>query len=327
MSMTMLNRRSIERMFWVLSLTLLSSCVQAPRLAFKGPTPQPISEAEESRAAITAVVARSMSTPPNPPPVPPRKEPFELVAELQSVTDYVNFAHGDQAALIKAIQNTPGGRADTSYTWILVQDLDGDGQPEYLVSFPVYRLPTLGARAAGWARPLGQDEQPGFYCERPSFCYHLVVLFTLSGDLLVPRAGISPGGVLVWSEAPNLLAVQDLTSDGQPEVVIRENHGMGADIAYVGGWLNGMWTHDLLLLGVGSLALQDDNGNGLTEIQVGEHGLVANDPSTCLYRRQVFEWFPAVGSSEYGWVQLEEHQQIWPNGDCPGWETWLASGP
>lgn len=130
------------------------------------------------------------------------------MAATYHVTHLINRTGADETAYLA--QLTAWGIRDHEHIWLRQVDLDGDGQDEVLLTYPMV------------VQPAG-DDQPVSMCLLAD-CRRLLFLFEENAGVYLPviRSGDWELGENPFKNRPSLFAVDDINADGRIEVVLME---------------------------------------------------------------------------------------------------------
>jgi len=114
-------------------------------------------------------------TPPQPPPIKevnynagPQNDSEWMPAYIQTVTDLMNYADGNQKLYLQYIESwVPTVLKYSPDDWFLEEDFDNDGQAEWLVSIPIRFAPDGIERCGFWVSHYG-------YCPRFFFIFEKI---------------------------------------------------------------------------------------------------------------------------------------------------------
>lgn len=172
------------------------------------------------------------------------------ITYIQAATDLMNSTNANQGLFLNYVDTWSHIRdlvaARWERTWFLKNDFDNDGQPEWLVSVPVY-----------------SENGPTFCCSQ------IMILFEKMDGLYHPVYYQADGGHNIWWQ---LLHVADLNQDGSLEVVTSRTicgSGCGYDLD-IGAWDGQHWKTykvDPQLVPTG-VSFFDTDHNGTTEIVI-----------------------------------------------------------
>ncbi len=168
-------------------------------------------------------------------------------ANLQAITDLVNFTDGDRDLFLKYVESwsTPDRYYSIGAVWLLRDDFDGDGQPEVLASTLAY---------------LDSKEMP--CCER------FIMLFDRAGGVYRP---VHLDTQFEFHAYTDLLLEQDLNRDGYLEVVWRTvscGTACGQSLV-IGTWDGRAWTGHYIqsvYTNQNQVSFLDVDGDGKTEV-------------------------------------------------------------
>lgn len=164
---------------------------------------------------------------------------------IQAVTDAINFTNAEPKLYVELIESwKPKERYSMiGGAWILKNDFDNDGQPEWLVSTPVFF----------------NNEQ--LYC-----CGQLLVLFEKVGSMYQP---MHYDWKFEHGDITKVVLVNDLNDDGYSEIVFRTvSCGTACgQLLTVATWDGKKWTNRFIQSVPTSLiSFIDRNNDGKTEI-------------------------------------------------------------
>lgn len=158
----------------------------------------------------------------------------DLAAYLQAATLHatrlVNQVDGDEATYLA--QLAAWGIHDTEYTWLRHIDVDDDGQPEILMTYPLVYRPVSSADAVS----------PCYLSD----CRRLLIVFEEMFGRYWPTVylGRLETGDYPFKNRPTLFAVDDINADGRTEVVLRQDwqgaHTAGVTLTVL-RWNGGVW--------------------------------------------------------------------------------------
>jgi hypothetical protein len=191
--------------------------------------------------------------PDQPLPFPPvwlggENTPGYLVAATYHVTRLINQVGADEAAYLAQLAAWGLPATETEYVWLRHVDLDGDGQQEVLLTYPLVYQPSGVVDAVS-------------VCLRAD-CRRLFFLFEEKGGFYWPA--IHPGrwelGADSLKNRPSIFAVGDINADGRTEVVLMEEwqgaHTEGVNLTVLRwtgaaweeiGWLTQSYSHVRLI--------------------------------------------------------------------------------
>jgi hypothetical protein len=123
--------------------------------------------------------------------------PNWVTDHIQAATDLMNFTHADEKSFVKYVDAWTSDIYSLHWerTWFLKNDLDHDGQFEWLVSIPAY------------------NESPQIFC-----CQQIMILFEKQGDVYQPvyfKVERSGSYHVIWQ----ILQISDLNQNGYLDVV------------------------------------------------------------------------------------------------------------
>ncbi len=250
----------------------------APPTVTASPTPTPPKDALVPPGPFTPPPPGFDPTPP-PPPDPAADDPDPWVRDyIELVTAMLNSDQSVQAVLdVLTTWAAPSEEARTEiepFVWARAADLDGDGVDEWLLSLPIP----------------GEDYA---FMWLPTY----LVIFDTDQDLFIPRSVIRGArAYAVTAHQPTLRMIEDITNDGQTEVLIEEAW-CGAHTCFtgltVGRWDGARW-HDLaaepIYQAYSDLTIADRDGDGALEFIM--HGGTFGSLGAGLQRAHtwVFAW-------------------------------------
>lgn len=177
--------------------------------------------------------------------------PAWITGHIQAATDLMNFTHADQKSFVKYV-DTWGPDVQSSRwrtTWLLKNDLDHDGQPEWLASIPIY------------------TEDPELCCAQ------MMIVFEKKGDVYQPVYYKKSDGSAFHGNWQTL-QVSDLNRNGYLDVVTSTTTcGVACSTTLnIGEWNGQKWQdyNGFYIGGNGTnqVLFMDVDGNGTTEIIV-----------------------------------------------------------
>lgn len=194
---------------------------------------------------------------PTPPPIPDigsllstgqidnfAADPTYVTSLIKATTDLMNYTNANQNLFNQYVDTwAPEGRFWFGATWLLEKDIDGDGNPEWLSSVPMYYQPA-----------------------EPRCCSQLIILFEKVDGVYHP---VHFTEKLSNNHPTKVLLIDDLDNDGHSEIVVRRVYcgsGCGLDL-YVFKWDGENWTEDIIrTLMTDIISFIDYNNDGKTEI-------------------------------------------------------------
>ncbi|HNE06348.1 MAG TPA: VCBS repeat-containing protein, partial [Anaerolineales bacterium] len=208
---------------------------------------------------------------PTPPPIPDvgsllfstgeihnfAADPTYVTSLIKATTDLMNFTNANQKLFTQYVDTwAPEGRYWFGATWLLEHDFDGDGNPEWLSSVPMYYQPP-----------------------EPRCCSQLIILFEKDEGIFHPVHFIEK---LSTKNATKVLLVDDLDNDGLSEIVVRRVYcgtWCSMDI-YVFKWDGEIWTEDSISTVMPDIiSFIDYNNDGKTEIALNYFTIYKLDSS------------------------------------------------
>lgn len=231
---------------------------------------------------LSEVSARGL--PDNWTPTPPPLVDFSPAwiwapAYIQAATDVMNFTNGDQKLFLQYVESwTPQDRPSmVGSAWLLKDDFDHDGQPEWLASIPVYFL------------------DRGTPC-----CSQVILFFEKIGNTYQPMH-FDHYGYYDWisehNEITKAVLVDDLNNDGFKEIVFRTVSCGTACTQYlsIGMWNGKKWTDYQRISTVqtydNQISFIDLDDNGTTEIIIDYSTQYKLDSSYPMRRAtDIYEW-------------------------------------
>lgn len=230
-------------------------------------------------SACQPIVAPSQQQP-FPPAWQATEDPAAYVqAATVHATLLVNQADGDEAAYLT--QLAAWGVHDTEYTWLRHIDVDDDGQPEILLTYPLFYRPGDTADAVS-------------PCDH-SDCRRLFFIFEDNAGRYWPAPHLMDlsNGAAPYQNRPSLFAADDINADGHTEVVLREDwqgaHTAGVTLTVL-RWNGAAWAEiGWMTQSYSDVRLIDIEGDGPREFvfyggTVGSAGAGFQRKSTDIYK-------------------------------------------
>lgn len=245
-------------------------------------TPEPTSTVAPTASPSLELTATFTPLPPAfdptpPPPVDPAADDFEdqLRAYVQLVADMLNAGYSFEEVLdtLAAWSMPEGAQERDANIWHVMQDVDGDGTEEGVVSLP---LPGIGCGA--------------------TFCPRTVVVLERSGDRFSPGTIIPSDAGMLMLGSPMLRFTEDINADGQTEIVLEEQ-SCGAHTCFtlliIGHWDGTTWydlTADPIDQAYADLTIEDRDDDGILEFAMT--GGTSGSAGAGLQRRHtlIFDW-------------------------------------
>jgi hypothetical protein len=207
--------------------------------------------------------------------------PGYLVAATYHVTRLINQVGADEAAYLAQLAAWGLPATESESVWLRHVDLDGDGQQEVLLTYPLVYQPSGAVDAVSVC--LLAD------------CRRLFFLFEEKGGFYWPA--IHPGkwelGADPLKNRPSIFAVDDINTDGRTEVVLMEKwqgaHTEGATLTVL-RWTGAAWEEiGWLTQSHSHVRLVDIEGDGPQEFvlyggTVGSAGAGFQRKSTDIYK-------------------------------------------
>jgi len=170
--------------------------------------------------------------------------PKQLPAYIQSVTDLMNYANGDEKIYFQYIESWVPQTQDFSIlAWFLEDDFDSDGNPEWLVSIPVDSEGDWGS-------------------------FRLTFLFEKTADGYYPVHMLDRNVERGWEDFGKIILIDDINNNHLKDVIFRIDLCGTACTTYlrVSEWDGHEWKDSWVSAPFSQITFADLDDNGTAEI-------------------------------------------------------------